>query len=213
MSLAICLLYTVVALIEAFGVICIFMVTISFLTLPAKADRVTAPSHPDARIYLSRICVRIVRSSRGCHSCRDVLWFCSMSFFTSGILIQRLINLQEEVLSECASLAMRGQLHIRSTFVRCPDCRGHVFLTFTPAARKALAHQTPFSQECLQAYVPTIHVPHDIISFFPSISMPRCLVTRVLLPGRLSFPLHPPPNGTLPLPRLHLLSPSHRSHA
>ena len=81
MSLAICLLYTVVALIEAFGVICIFMVTISFLTLPAKADRVTAPSHPDARIYLSRICVCIVRSSRGCHSCRDVFWFCSMSFF------------------------------------------------------------------------------------------------------------------------------------
>jgi hypothetical protein len=91
MSLAICLLYTLVAFIETFGVICIFMVTISFLALPANADRITAPSLTDTRIYLSRIRVCIVRSSRGCHSCRDVLWFCSMSFFfTSGIPIDQI---------------------------------------------------------------------------------------------------------------------------
>lgn len=82
MSLAICLLYTVVALIEAFGVICIFM----------------------RRLTLTRVYTYLAFASALFVAVAGVI--AAVTFF----------GFAEEVLSECASLAMRGQLHIRSTF-------------------------------------------------------------------------------------------------
>ncbi|KAF8727144.1 hypothetical protein AX14_007573 [Amanita brunnescens Koide BX004] len=82
MSLVICLLYTVVALIETFGTICIFT----------------------RRLVLARVYAYLAFASALFVSVAGVV--AAVTFF----------GFAEEVISECASLATRGQLHLRSTF-------------------------------------------------------------------------------------------------